>query len=67
MPRHQIHINRRFLFSIILLIIYWVYNLLKCIFSSEKDVSITNIITIDSFIFTLIVSILFYFFSHEKK
>ena len=63
MPRHQIPINRRFLFSIILLIVYWVYNLLKCIFSSEKDISITNIITIDSFIFTLIISIYFYFFN----
>ena len=67
MSRLQTHINRKRLFPIILLFVYWVYNLLKCIFSPEKDVSIKNIITIGSFVFTLIVSILFHFFSHEKK
>ena len=58
---------RRRLFPVILLFVCWGFNLLDCMLSSDKDVAVRNIITRDSFIFTLIFSILFYFFSREKK
>ena len=67
MPKLQIKNIRRRLFPVILLFVCWGINLLDCMLSSDKDVAVINIITRDSFIFTLIFSILFYFFSREKK
>ena len=56
MSKLQIKNIRRRLFPVILLFVCWGINLLDCMLSSDKDV-----------IFTLIFSILFYFFSREKK
>ena len=61
MPKLQNKNIRKRLFPVILLFVCWGNNLLDCMLSSDKDV------TWDSFIFTLIFSILFYFLSHEKK
>ena len=61
MPKLQIKNIRRRLFPVILLFVCWGINLLDCMLSSDKDVAVRNIITRDSFIFTLIFSILFYF------
>ena len=67
MPKLQNKNIRKRLFPVILLFVCWGNNLLDCMLSSDKDVAVRNIITRDSFIFTLIFSILFYFFSREKK
>lgn len=67
MPKLQNKNIRKRLFPVILLFVCWGNNLLDCMLSSDKDIAVRNIITWDSFIFTLIFSILFYFLSHEKK
>ena len=67
MPKLQNKNIRNRLFPVILFFVCWGNNLLDCMLSSDKDVAVRNIITWDSFIFTLIFSILFYFLSHEKK
>ena len=67
MPKLQNKNIRKRLFPVILLFVCWGNNLLDCMLSSDKDVAVRNIITWDSFIFTLIFSILFYFLSNEKK
>ena len=62
MPKLQNKNIRKRLFPVILLFVCWGNNLLDCMLSSDKDVAVRNIITWDSFIFTLIFFNLILFF-----
>ncbi len=59
--------KKKWTFPIILLLISWVFNMLECLISSTAEISLKNIITLKSFIFTLIITFFFYYFNHEKK
>lgn len=50
---------RKKAFPIILLLICWIFNIFECLFSDEIEISLKNIITFKSVIFTFIITILF--------
>ncbi len=54
------------LFPVILLLVCWIFNMLECLFSSTRDFCLSNIVTIKSFVFALIISIIFSFVNHEE-
>ena len=57
---------RKKAFPIILLLICWIFNIFECLFD-EIEISLKNIITFKSVIFTFIITILFIYFDYEKK
>lgn len=58
---------RKKAFPIILLLICWIFNIFECLFSDEIEISLKNIITFKSVIFTFIITILFIYFDYEKN
>lgn len=58
---------RKKAFPVILLLTCWIFNFFECSFSDEIEISLQNIITFKSFIFTFIVTILFIYLDYEKN
>ena len=51
---------RKKAFPIILLLICWIFNIFECLFSDKIEISLKNIITFKSVIFTFIITCLLY-------
>ena len=58
---------RKKLFPLILLLVCWTSNLIECLLSSTQEVKVSNIITLSSFVYTILTTIVIYRFNHEKK
>ena len=59
--------HKKIIFPIILLIVCWIFNLFDCILSSSLEINFKNIVTLKSFAFTCIVTLLIYYCYENKK